>query len=108
MNKTDEATDIRKRWEATITIRKECYFCGNPTTVRFHEHYTFCANCSAIYTFMVVHEHNCIHIGAGTPVVSHPPWYETDKSWIYEYEEDDPGVFFKCSVCHADCEVDGW
>jgi hypothetical protein len=95
---------------------KPCYFCGSKETVRFHEHYTFCTNCSAIYTFLMVRESNCNHMKDGVPLVEHGSWYSFDprtKPYIYakyEREEygDGDGVFHHCSICHESCVADGW
>jgi len=101
-------------------IDEKCYFCDHPITVLFNEHYNFCPDCSAIYTFPTVHKTDCSHIRDNIPVAERPPWYKEyrdAKPYIYEessvfkrhslYEEIE-GVTQKCSICHAECTADSW
>jgi len=93
------------------TVMKKCYFCDQPRTILTNEHYTFCPNCTALYTFMLVQKSNCEHIKDGVPRILHVPNYPytIDKPYIYEgYEEEGHAIFDRCSVCHTNCHADGW
>jgi hypothetical protein len=80
----------------------KCALCGYIETVPFHEHYTFCPDCSAIYTQMIVQEKNCDHIKDDTVVVEREPWYKsTREETIYIFED-------ACSVCKKKAIADGW
>lgn len=79
----------------------KCYFCGEDT-VRFHEHYFFCPECSAIYTYLIVWSSKCSHIKEGIPTVLREPWY-ADLRNKKAYIKDE-----KCSICHKECVADGW
>lgn len=101
-------------------INDPCYFCGNDKTIIFKEHYYFCPNCSAIYTFNAILESNCKHIDPQKeiPCVSRMPmliineWRKSTlarkspalgKVYIVEYDGKQV-----CAVCGALCMADGW
>ena len=84
---------------------EKCYFCNNEETVLFNEHYTFCPNCSAIYTDLMIQESNCEHIKNGIPVAVREPWYKGSRNVPFIKEEGD---MQKCSVCGKLCIADGW
>jgi len=93
--------------EFSITDEK-CYFCGQPKVVRFNEHYTFCPNCAAIYTYLMIQKSNCKHIKDGIPLLIHMRWVKKDiKPYIYEEQLDD-GEIQRCSICGKICIADGW
>jgi len=86
----------------------KCYFCGEET-VRFHEHYHFCPECSAIYTYLIVQKSHCKHIKDRTPTVMREPWYKdlrmnSKKPYIMEETNGSK----TCSICNRPCSSDGW
>ena len=91
-------------------IREEkCYFCDK-STVRFHEHYHFCPECSAIYTYLIVWKSNCKHIKDRMPTVIREPWYkelrmDDKKPYIVDTKASGKQT---CSVCNKPCTSDGW
>lgn len=85
---------------------EECYFCGKKETIRFHEHYTFCPDCSAIYTVSIIQRSGCEHIDRGVPEVLRAPWYKEARKKPYITEEVE-GIQ-RCSICQATCIADGW
>lgn len=86
---------------------KPCYFCNHPKTVRFQEHWIFCPDCSAIYTFMIVNE-GCDH-SKDAPVLYRHPWFDrdTNKPFIYTALLDDQFPY-RCSECDELVIADGW
>jgi hypothetical protein len=82
-----------------------CYFCNNEETTLFHEHYTFCPNCSAIYTNLMIQESSCDHVKDGVPVTLREPWYEENRNVPFIKEKGDEQ---ECSVCGKSCIADGW
>ena len=129
---------VFKAAPATITINKndvennscefgaeeeECYFCGQPRTIEFSEHYTFCPNCSAIYTTMIIQKSNCDHINneSRIPTVVREPWFANDRDKLHIYNRDKLHIYTgqifrkgvieyvqRCSICNKQCTVDGW
>lgn len=102
-------------------VHEDCYFCGQPRMIRFDEHYYFCPNCSAIYTFNIIIEANCNHIDSNKriPIVSRVPsriinqWGDGQLIRISPsvgkvYIEEDDHCDQTCSVCHQPCIADGW
>ena len=88
---------------------EKCYFCGTKT-IRFHEHYYFCPECSAIYTYLIIQQSSCTHITTGVdfPTVIRVPWYKKvrdNKIYIRDDYKDDNQ---RCSVCSKICVADGW
>ena len=86
----------------TLSGKDVCVFCNSSDTVRFKEHYTFCSECSAIYTSMIIQKKNCDHITDNTVVVEHEPWYKhirDSKVYIIDGE---------CSECGNAVVTDGW
>jgi len=86
----------------------KCYFCGE-TAVRFHEHYYFCPECSAIYTYLIVQKPHCKHVKSRTPTVIREPWYKelrnsNKKPYIIEKANGNK----VCSICNKPCDSDGW
>lgn len=90
-----------------VIVEDKCYFCGNEETVLFNEHFFFCPSCTAIYTFMIVHE-GCEHI-QNAPVIYRHPWceLEEDKPFIYTVTLDDQAPY-RCSECDEVVVADGW
>lgn len=86
--------------------KKACFFCGQPETVGFNEHYTFCPDCSAIFTKMSI-EKGCKHIHRSAVVVIRAPWYrsvrESAKPHVLETESGNV-----CSVCREEIIDSGW
>jgi len=95
-------------------VHEECYFCGQPRTILFNEHYIFCPNCAVTYTDMMIQESNCVHIKSGVPVVISNPWYsgyndsnrKSMKTHIYLLDGESTMQF--CSKCNLKCIADGW
>lgn len=84
-------------------VNDKCYFCDHEETLVFNEHYTFCPECSAIYTSMMVIE-GCDHIQGNAIIALRKPWwkdFKTDKPFI----DEDCEV---CSICGTGCVADGW
>jgi hypothetical protein len=80
----------------------KCKFCGSENIVDVHEHYTFCTECTALYTKMILEKSNCKHISDSSITVERPPWYKKAResiAYIFNY---------KCSVCGKDAIADGW
>lgn len=86
-------------------VPKKCYFCGKEETITFNEHYTFCPDCSAIYTKLMIQESDCDHVKDGVPVAIREPWYASCRNILFIKENDDEQ---KCSVCGKPCIADGW
>jgi len=87
-------------------MNESCIFCKSTDLVTFSEHYTFCKNCSAIYTFNAVQEINCTHITKDSACVERPAWFKADRDSVaYIKELGDRQV---CSVCGAEVIADGW
>jgi len=84
---------------------EKCYFCGE-NTIRFHEHYHFCPDCSAIYTYLIVLKSRCEHIKERTPTVIRQPWYKEVREGKAYIEDLDK--WQKCSICGRACTADGW
>lgn len=96
-------------WGVCREPEDACHFCQHPATVLFNEHYTFCPNCSAIYTVMSV-EQGCAHFqdGESGVLAERVPWYSDDregKVYATETGEDDSML---CSICHKHVILDGW
>ena len=106
-------------------VQKECYFCEQPNTILFDEHYTFCPNCSAIYTFSMIQSSNCEHVTPDkrVPCVDRRPshiineWVDgglirrppgAEKAYIYESTYYDHQGLQLCSICRTKCLADGW
>lgn len=87
-------------------VDEKCYFCGHEQTVIFNEHYTFCPECSAIYTSMMVIE-GCDHIKSNAVIALRKPWFKDfkcDKPYIEEGDEGNE----VCSECGLSVIADGW
>lgn len=80
-----------------------CYFCGYQVTLSFNEHYTFCPDCTAIYTECVV-EKGCSHIVDHGVFVTKYPWYKSVR------EKAGPSVTPEntCSECNSEIFDGGW
>lgn len=106
-----EECGITNCFENAVMLDEPCYFCGNDNTVGFSEHYHFCPSCSAIYTFLIVHNKNCNHINDRTPVAIREPWFESarnGKKYIVDYNERADVPTYKCSICAKPVHADGW
>lgn len=106
----DEEQSIRVGIAATLkhmlTNNEKCPFCKSEDVVSFKEHYSFCKECTAIYTSSAVVEKNCEHINKESVIVERPPWYKKDRDSVaYIIESED---IAKCSVCGAEVELGGW
>jgi hypothetical protein len=87
---------------------EECFFCGSQNTVPFNEHYTFCKNCTAIYTEMIVVETNCDHIKENSVIVDREPWFKKIRN---KCKKEGKAYILKdnrCSKCNAITIADGW
>lgn len=78
---------------------KSCYFCNHTKVILFQEHYIFCPDCTAIYTFMTIQKAFCEHI-ENAPVIYRHPWFDRDtpKPFIYAALLDDQSPY-RCSEC---------
>jgi hypothetical protein len=93
-------------------VNEVCYFCDHEKTVLFNEHYSFCPDCSAIYTSMMAVE-SCPHFKDDVLVTTREPWFahlreelrEKGKAYIVEDEGNGLG---QCSICGKLCIADGW
>jgi|GEM_PF-7049265 len=104
---TDEEKDL---CEFGI-VHEECYFCGQPRTILFNEHYIFCPNCAAIYTNMMIQKSDCDHIKDGVPVVISNPWFSASDRKLAKthiYLLDGVSTLQFCSRCNSECIADGW
>ncbi len=82
-------------------INKKCYFCDQPRTIRFNEHYTFCPNCSVIYSSQILQESHCKHFSGDSAIVAElEPLHSLVKK---------PYVMLDtCSECGTNVWADGW
>jgi len=87
--------------------RNTCPFCEHKGLVLFHEHYYFCPDCSAIFTFNVVQKSNCNHLADRAPTAIREPWYR-EKRENTLYIKENPNGEQECSKCGAECIADGW
>ena len=85
---------------------EKCVFCGSADVVNTHEHWTFCKECTALYTNMILQKSNCEHITKDSPFVERPPWYKNHRDSIPYIKGDTENT--RCSVCGANVESDGW
>ncbi len=81
---------------------KTCKFCLSEDLIPVHDHYIFCANCTAIYTSMILISKSCEHINDGSISVDRVPWYKELRQ-TFPYIIDD-----KCSECGKEAIADGW
>jgi len=93
-------------------VNEECYFCSHKKTVLFDEHYSFCPDCSAIYTNMIAVE-TCQHFKDDVIVVVREPWFTYLKKELRDEEkayivEDECSGMGQCSMCGKLCIADGW
>jgi hypothetical protein len=89
------------------TQDKPCYFCGHPQTVGFKDHFVFCPNCLAVYTFVMVHEAKCEHVKVGTPAMIRLPDAFVaieDKEFFYGTRDGQ----YRCATCDTESVIDGW
>jgi len=87
-------------------INETCPFCGQRKIVEFDEHYLFCPNCAAIYTFMIVQDAKCSHVNDNTPVLFNQPWTKRFKGFpFYIVDKDGKQT---CGFCGKECIADGW
>lgn len=88
----------------------KCYFCSSKNLVFTNEHYIFCRDCMALYTFMEILESNCKHISNNTPVCLHAPVYKILRNRrpyiVISPENRLPEQY--CSICTKKCIADGW
>ena len=85
---------------------EKCCFCGSDDIVWHNEHYTFCKNCTAIYTHSMLQKTNCSHITEDSVCVDRPPWFRNARESVPYIKETDNGQF--CSVCGKKVIADGW
>ena len=84
-------------------IKKKCYFCDQPRTIQFNEHFTFCPNCSSIYSKQILQKSHCKHFsGDQAIVIKLEPCYSEDRDKPYITEGD------TCSICGANVWAGGW
>ena len=90
-----------------------CYFCGHKELFATNEHYYFCPDCMALYTFLIVHKGcgsvgNCVPVNSRIPTAFHPPRYKAAKKKVFIKDS----ITFKdrwcCSKCGGEVMVDGW
>ena len=89
---------------------RECFFCKSREVISFKEHYTFCMECTAIYTECIVVESNCEHIKENAIIAEREPWFFDWRQNLCKKEigyvvGDSSG---RCSVCNAIAIADGW
>ena len=105
----DEEQAIRVGIAATLkhmlTSDEKCPFCKSEDVVPFKEHYSFCKECTAIYTYSAVIT-GCEHINKESTIAERPPWYKKDRDSIAYIIET--GNVAKCSVCGTEIELGGW
>jgi hypothetical protein len=83
---------------------EKCMFCNSTELLTFSEHWTFCKDCSAIYTDMMKCETHCEHIKSDTKTVDRLPWFKSARTGCKEaFIKDD-----KCSICGKTALADGW
>ena len=89
----------------------KCYFCDNFETVGFNEHYHFCPNCGAIFTYPILQRKHCEHIDENMPLLIRKPIYGYDrdrKPHVIKTYLLHNGPKQVCSVCGKWCCMDGW
>ena len=90
-------------------VEGSCFFCRNQALVKFHEHYLFCPDCSAIYTQNCIIDSVCGHIKGRTPTVIREPWYKNKRENADPYITETPITHRRiCSVCAEEVVADGW
>lgn len=109
-DKLDEEQNIRVSIAATLKKMlqptEKCAFCNSEDTVTFGEHYTFCKECSSIYTQMMLLEKNCDHITDNSLYVLRLPWFKKLQNVTpYIHVVDGNAV---CSMCGESVLSDGW
>lgn len=87
---------------------EKCPFCKSENLVAFHEHYTFCKECTAIYTYYIIRDSkiNCEHITKNTVCADRPPWFRNIREATVYIEQTVES--HACSVCGAEVIPDGW
>ena len=83
-------------------MEEKCKFCGSEEIEIVHEHYTFCKDCTVLYTDMFVIKKSCNHFSDSATVVEREPWYKEARG-KFAYVQDD-----QCSVCGKEVIADGW
>jgi hypothetical protein len=87
---------------------KECYFCGHGELFATNEHYYFCPDCMALFTFLIIQK-SCKHIKYGMPVAFHSPKYKAAKKKLHIRRTFQSGPWdWCCSYCGGECLADGW
>lgn len=103
----EERRANKRRTSRNLVISlHRCYFCNAIEVIRFGEHWSFCARCSAIYTYMLLLETGCEHVKKGIPLVTNDCWfakYRRAKTFI---KYNSRGQV--CSTCGEECYADGW
>jgi nicotinate-nucleotide adenylyltransferase len=93
----------------TEFVEDSCFFCRNQKMVHFNEHYLFCPDCSAIYTFNCFVRPICDHVTKDSPTVEREPWYKNKRESANPYIKETPITHRRiCSVCAEEVEADGW
>lgn len=90
---------------------EECFFCGSKDIILFNEHYTFCKNCTAIYTIMSTGETVCEHFinKDEMVVVERLPWFEKFRNISEPYVFDTKTAYGSiCSTCGKEVCDSGW
>ncbi|KKM80503.1 hypothetical protein LCGC14_1339270 [marine sediment metagenome] len=83
-------------------VKRKCYFCDQPRTVQFDEHFIFCPNCSAIYSEQILQESHCKHFSGDSAIVVEfePLFYPAKKPYVVGGDI--------CSECGTNVWADGW
>lgn len=93
--------------------KDKCYFCGHDELVLTNEHYYFCPNCMALFTFVIVWQgcgsvSECIKSGDRVPTTFHPPMYKEARSKVYIKRSITFNDSWCCSKCGSEVHADGW
>ena len=87
-------------------VEEKCFFCNSEETLAFSEHYTFCPECTSIYTIMIPIQ-KCECLLDTSPTVTREPWYKEIRDNAKPHIIEDVHRQ-KCSVCDSTVIYDGW
>ena len=91
--------------------KKACHFCSHEEVLAFNEHFYFCPNCAALYTFPIIWWKKCEHIKNRIPLALNKPCYKEAQEKVHiskEVSVFDGTDFMCCSNCGMECHADGW
>ena len=88
-------------------LERECPFCKCKGTFGFKEHYYFCPNCTAIYTYCMLQKSNCKHMIRDIPIAEREPWFPKVREESVYVKELTKKTTAKCGLYNYRCS-DTW